>query len=203
MLQDIRDACRTFLRMPGFTATAALTLALGIGANTAIFSVVYALLLKPLPFRDPGQLIYVHDTSPTLPSSSMSWSKFVALRDGNRSLSALAATTFSSLTLSGRGEPLQVQAYRVSGDFFKVFDAAPLRGRWITPADDVPNGDGVVVISYGLWQRIFGADPAIVGTSIVADGKARTVIGVMPAGFGYPPRTEAWVPLAVTIQSTR
>src|SRR5437868_6381702 len=108
MLTDLRYALRTFARAPAFALTAAVTLAIGIGANTAIFSVVYALLLKPLPFRDADRLIYVHDTYPAVANASVSYPKFVALRDGNRTLTAFAATAPGGLTMTGRGEPQQI-----------------------------------------------------------------------------------------------
>ena len=198
MFHDIRHAARAFARMPGFTLTAVVTLALGIGANTAIFSVVYALLLKPLPFRDPDQLIYLHDTSPAVQSASVSWPKFVALRDGNRTLASLAAVRSpAALTITGGAEPQQIAVARVSGDFFKVFSVAPLAGRWIKREDDVPNGQPVIVLGHGFWQRVFGGERTIVGQQVIADGIARTVIAIMPPDFGYPARVDAWVPLAV------
>ena len=150
--QDIRYGVRTFLRQPVFAFTAVLALALGIGANTAVFSVVYAILLKPLPFADPAQLIYAHDTYPAVPLASVSWPKFVALRDGNRTLRSLAALAPGTATITGRGEPQQVFASRVSGDFFNVLGVPPLAGRLIGPTDDVPNGGKVIAISYALWR---------------------------------------------------
>jgi putative ABC transport system permease protein len=197
MWNDLRHAIRAFLRTPGFSATAILTLALGIGANTAIFSVVYAVLLKPLPFPDAGTLVYLHDTSPITPVASMSWVKVVALRDGVRTLSSMAAMTPGTLTLTKRGDPQQLQVLRVSGDFFTVLGVAPLAGRTITRADDVPNGNPVVVLGYGLWQGSFGGSPDILGQSIITDGITRIVVGIMPPDFVAPARGEAWVPLAL------
>ena len=157
---------------------------------------VYALLLKPLPFPNPDQLIYAHDTFPAVPLASVSWLKFVALRDGNQTLTALAATASGTLTISGRGDPQRVVTPRVSGDFFKVLGVAPLAGRGITPTDDVPNAAPVVVLSYGLWQRAFGGDMRIVGEAVTTDGVQRTIIGIMPPDFVYPAGAQAWVPLA-------
>jgi putative ABC transport system permease protein len=116
LIQDLRYGLRTFIRQPAFALTAILALALGIGANTAVFSVVYAVLLKPLPFSHPDQLIYVHDTYPAVTFASVSWPKFLALRDGTRTLSSLAAIGPASLNITGRGEPQQVIASRVWGD---------------------------------------------------------------------------------------
>src|SRR5262245_61599577 len=136
MLNDLRYALRMLAGTPAFTLAAVLTLALGIGANAAIFSVVYAVLLKPLPFPDSDQLIYAHDTFASVQQASVSWTKYVALRDGNRTLSAFGAMTNGAITLTGRGEPQQVTVARVSGDFFDVFRVAPLAGRTIRRDDD-------------------------------------------------------------------
>jgi putative ABC transport system permease protein len=201
LIQDIRFGFRTFVRQPSFAATAVLALALGIGANTAVFSVVYATLLKPLPFAHPEQLIYLHDTYPAVPSASVSWPKYVALRDGNRTLNALGAAAPGNVTLTGRGEPQQLTAMSVSGDFFTVFGVAPQYGRLIGRDDDVPNGGKVIALSYGLWQRRFGGDARIVGQTLTVDGQPFTVVSIMPASFNYPAGTEAWVPLALPATS--
>jgi putative ABC transport system permease protein len=197
MLNDLRHAWRSFLRAPGFTATAILTLALGIGANTAIFSVVYGVLLRPLPFPDAGALVYMHDTNAGTPVASTSWEKFVALRDGRQTLSSMAAMTPGTVTLTRRGEPQRLQVLRVSGDFFTVLAVAPLAGRTINRADDVPNANPVIVLGDALWKGSFGGSPAILGERIVTDGVARTVIGIMPPDFAAPARGDAWIPLAL------
>ena len=114
----------------------------------------------------PEQLIYVHDTYPAVPLASVSWPKFVALRDGNRTLSGLAALAPGNITITGGGEPQQVVAFSVSGDFFSVLGVGPAYGRLINRDDDVPNGGKVIALSYGLWQRRFGADPKVVGQAI-------------------------------------
>jgi predicted permease len=198
MVNDLRFALRMLARTPAFTLAAVVTLALGIGANAAIFSVVYAVLLKPLPYPDPQQLLYAHDYDPAAPSASVSWPKFLALRDGNRTLSALGAVAPGAITMTGRGEPQQITVARVSGDFFDVFRSAPLAGRAIARPDDDENAEPVIVLGYGLWQRAFGGNPAIVGQTIRTDGRSRRVIGIMRPEFVYPPRMEAWVPLAVS-----
>ena len=197
LIQDIRYGYRTFVQQPAFALTAVLALALGIGANTAVFSVVYAVLLKPLPFAHPEQLIYAHDTYPAVPFASVSWPKYLALRDGNRTMTALAALAPGNVTITGRGDPAQVIAYSVSGDFFNVFGVGPAYGRLVAREDDVPNGGRVIALGYGLWQRRFGGDPGIVGQSVTVDGQAFTVVSVMPASFNYPAGAEAWVPLAL------
>jgi putative ABC transport system permease protein len=197
LIQDLRYGFRTFVRQPAFALTAVLALALGIGANTAVFSVVYAILLKPLPFAQPEQLIYVHDTYPAVFLASVGWPKFVALRDGNRTLSSLASIAPRNVSITGRGDPVQLTAFAVSGDFFSVFGVAPEYGRPITRGDDVPNGGKVIAISHGLWERRFGGDPKIIGQTADVDGQAFTVVAVMPASFNYPAGAEAWVPLAL------
>jgi putative ABC transport system permease protein len=196
-IQDLRYGFRTFVRQPAFALTAILALALGIGANTAVFSVVYAVLLKPLPFDRPNQLIYAQDTYPAVPSASVSWPKFVALRDGNRTLSSLAAIAPNNVNLTGRGDPQQVIGYAVSGDYFTVLGVAPYLGRLINRDDDVPNGGKVIALSYGLWQKRYSGDPKIVGQSTTVNGEPFTVASVMPEAFNYPAGAEAWVPLAL------
>ncbi len=199
MLQDLRFAIRMLVRTPAFTMAAVSTLALGIGANAAIFSVVYAVVLKPLPFERPEQLIYAHDSYPAIQFASVSWPKYLTLRDSNRTLATLGAlATSGAITLTGRGEPQQLSVTRVSGDFFDVFRTAALAGRTIRRDDDDVNAEPVVVLSYGAWQRVFGGDKAIVGQTIRADGRSRRVIGIMPAEGIYPSRTDGWIPLAVS-----
>jgi putative ABC transport system permease protein len=197
LTQDLRYAIRSFVRQPAFTLAAVVALALGIGANTAVFSVVYAVLLKPLPYPRPDALIYMHDTYPAVTFASVSAAKYVALREGSRSLEALGAMTPANLTLTGAGEPEQVAGSRVSADLFDVMQVPPLHGRWFTAEEDLPNAAPVIVLSHGLWQRRFGSDPHVVGSAITVDGQRATVVGIMPPEFAYPGRTEAWVPLAI------
>jgi len=197
LIQDVRYGFRTFARQPAFALTAVLALALGIGANTAVFSVVYAALLKPLPFPHPEQLIYAHDTYPAVQLASVSWPKFVALRDGNRTLTGLAAIAPGNVTITGSGDPEQAIAFRVSGDFFPVLGVGPELGRWIGRDDDVPNGGKVIALSHGLWERRFGGDAKVIGQSVTVDGESFTVVSVMPESFNYPAGVEAWVPLAL------
>jgi putative ABC transport system permease protein len=196
LLHDLRYGLRTLVRQPGFALTAVFALALGIGANTAVFSVVYAVLLRPLPYPDPAALVYVHDTYPAVTFASVSVAKYVALRDRNSTLVALGAGSPVSLTLTGGGPPEQVGGSTVSADLFKVMQVTALAGRWFSAEEDAPNGNPVIVLSYSLWQRRLGGNRSIVGTPITVDGQARTVVGVMPQGFTYPGQTQAWIPLA-------
>ena len=199
LLQDLRYGFRGFLRQPGFSLTAILALALGIGANTAVFSVVYAVLLKPLPYPDPDALILVHDTYPAVPSASVSFAKLVALRQQTRTLSALGGFAPAGLTLTGGAEPEQIAATRVSADFFRALNVAPLHGRPFTDEEDTPNGPRAIVLSYGLWQRRFGGDPGVLNTAIPVDGVSRTIVGIMPDGRQYPTTTQAWIPLQLPV----
>jgi putative ABC transport system permease protein len=200
LIQDLRYALRTFVRQPIVTLTAIAALALGIGANTAVFSVVYAVLLKPLPYPDPDALIYVHDSYPAVRFASVGFAKYVALRERNRTLDALGAMTPIGLTLTGSGaEPEQVPASRVTADLFRTMRVEPLYGRWFTADEDQPGSAPVIVLGHALWMRRFGADPGIVGSAITVDGRSLTVTGVMPPGFTYPGRTDAWVPLKMSV----
>jgi putative ABC transport system permease protein len=197
MLHDLRLAFRSLRRTPGFTTVVVLTLALGIGANTAIFSVVNGVLLKPLPYRAPGQLMLVWEkNSRGNPRNTVSPANYLDWRDRNRSFSALADFGWSGITLTG-GSPEHVEGRSISPEFFRVLDVQPELGRLFTPEEDAPNGPRVLLLSHGLWQRRYGADPSIVGHTIpVAGGDAR-VVGVMPASVQSMPygNDQYWEPL--------
>lgn len=197
VLQDLRYGARGFLRQPGFTVTAVLALALGIGANTAVFSVVHAVLLRPLPYPNPDRLLFIHDTFPAVQSASVSFAKLKVLEGRTQTLSALGGMTPAGLTLTGSGDPEQISATRVSADFMPAIGVQPLLGRWFTDEEDLPNGPQSIIISYGLWQRRFGGDPGVLNTRIQVSGVSRTIVGIMPDGMGYPSTTAAWVPLAM------
>src|SRR5262245_14033846 len=197
LFQDLRYGLRVCVRQPLFAVTAIVALAVGIGANTAVFSVVYAVLLRPLPYPDASALVYVHDTHPAVRQASVSEAKYLALRERTRSLTALGAHAAANVTLTGYGEPEQIAGAAVSADLFRVLQVPALHGRWISSDEDRPNADPVIVLGYGLWQRRFGSDPAVVGHVVTIDGRGRTVVGVMPEGFTYPGQTQAWLPLAI------
>jgi predicted permease len=200
VLQDLRFALRMLARSPGFTAVAIVTLALGIGANAAIFSVVNAVLLRPLPYPQPAQLVVVPENRPqtALTGQGMSWPTFTELHDHSRSFSAVAGLAAHALTLTGRGEPSEVSTVSVTQDFFSLFGTSPLMGRVLLPEDGNRGAAPAVVLGENLWRSQFGADPAIIGKSITLDMRAFTVVGVMPAEFRTPffAQTEQiWIPL--------
>jgi predicted permease len=201
-VQDIRNGLRMLRKSPGFAAVAILTLALGIGANTAIFSVVNAVVLQPLPYAHANQLVVVSETSRSIPptaqiQSSESYMNFLDWQRDAKSFSALAAYQYNDLTLTGHGAPATIQGAMTSSSLFSTFGAAPLLGRTLEAQDDVKGAPRVVVIGEGLWRDQLGADPNIVGKTIQLDSESFTVVGVMPADFRYPdqtPPSEYWIP---------
>ena len=197
--QDLRLGMRMLRKSPGFTAVAALTLALGIGANTAIFSVVNAILLQPLPYKNPGQLLFLRESKPGAGVSGVSYRTFTELHDGNHVFTSIAGLGGHSLVLTGNGEPSEVSTLVVTSEFFSVLAAEPLLGRMFVAEDSQRGAAPVVVLSESLWRNRFGADSAIVGRSIALDMRSYTVIGVMPASFHSPFRNQpnqVWIPLA-------
>ena len=200
-IQDVRFGLRMLRKSPGFTAVAVLTLALGIGANTSIFSVVSAVLLRPLPYANPGQLIFVSEAKPEAGISGlgMSYPTFTELRDDNRVFSAIAGLGGHALVLTGHGEPSEVSTVVVTSEFFSVLAAEPLLGRVFVAEDGQRGAAPVVVLSENLWRDRFGADPRIISRSITLDMRPYTVIGVMPASFHTPflnQTNQVWIPLA-------
>jgi predicted permease len=193
--QDVKFGLRTMRRNPGFTAVAVMTLALGIGANTAIFSVVNAVLLRPLSYRDPARLVTVlHDGwKPVAPANFLDW------RERSRSFESIAAAQLWSLTMTGRDRPEQLNVLQTSAELFHVLGVDAALGRTYAAGEDQPGREHVVVLSHGFWQRRFGGDRGVVGQQVTLDGEAYTVIGVMPPDFQFAPfwatHAEAWLPL--------
>src|SRR2546422_7526063 len=187
LTQDLRSGLSQLRRNPTFAAVAILTLALGIGANTAIFSVVYAVLLKPLPFRSPGQLVRVFEANDRagIPAEGCSYPELLEWRRQNHVFSGMAVVQGHELTLTGRGEPMVAKVGDVTADFFSVLGVAPLRGRAFLPADDEQGAAPVAVLSEGLWRSRFGADPELIGRTIDLDKRSFTVVGVMPGNFRF------------------
>jgi putative ABC transport system permease protein len=199
-LQDTRYALRMLRKNPGFTAVAVLTLALGIGANTAIFSVVYAVLLKPLPYAKAEQLFNVFQVQPQAGVMGTGWSyaNFAEFREQNRVFSEMAGSQFHQLTLTGRGEPTVVSASVVTAELFTLFEEQPVLGRVFTAEDGRPGAPPVVILSETMWRRVFGAEANLVGSSIDLDKRSFTVVGIMPAAFRFPQLTESeqlWIPV--------
>lgn len=195
--QDLSYALRQLQRSPGFVAVAVLTLALGIGANAAIFSVVDGALLRPLPYPDAGRIVRVYEARDR-GRWTMSPPNFVDFRDGSHSFAALGAFTETSYALTDEGPAEQVQAAAVTPAFFAALGVRPRLGRPFTAAEGEPGAGDAVVLSHGLWEDRFGGKPGVVGRTIHLDGRARRVVGVMPRGFGYPGGARAWTPLSFT-----
>jgi putative ABC transport system permease protein len=193
--RDLRYAARNLSRSAGFTAIAVLTLAIGIGANTAIFSVVNAVLLKPLPFPEPERLVRVYENDETVRGTA-SPPNFVDWQRDNTVFEHMGAYVRTAVALTGIGEAKRVPGSAVTGDFFSVLRTPPMLGRGISPAEAAPGRDRVVVLSHGLWQRLLGGDPKVLGRVMQLEGREYTVIGVMPPEFEYPAGAEFWVPLA-------
>jgi predicted permease len=199
-LQDVRYALRMLRKSPGFTAVAVLTLALGIGANTAIFSVVYAVLLKPLPYAKPEQLFNVFEAKPQEGVKGTGWSypNFAEIREHNGIFSDMAGAQEHQLTLTGHGDPTVIDASIVTPELFSVFGQKPLAGRAFSSEDGKPGAAPVVLLSENLWRDIFGADPKVIGSSINLDKRTFTVVGIMPSAFRFPmimKSEQVWIPL--------
>jgi predicted permease len=204
LLQDLRQGARQLLRAPGIFAVAVLTLALGIGASTAIFSVVRGVLLRPLEYNDPSRLVAIFSAerggaetrNPSSPANFLDWS------EESRTMSDMTAAQPWSPTLMGRDAPVQLSALKATPSLFSLLGVRPMLGRTFPPGEVVGGPDRVVVLGYSLWERQFGADRGIVGRSIVLNGEGYTVIGVMPPNFQFPPfwatGAEMWVPLTFT-----
>lgn len=202
LTRDVRYGVRALRRTPAFTATAVLTLALAIGANSAVFTVVNSVLLRPLPFRDPGRLFLVSYMPTDLPfevSPGLADWEWLGYRSRERSFERVAGYARQAVTLSGAGEAARLPDARVSASFFQTLGVAPAIGRSFTPAEEARGRDGVVVLGDALWRERFGGDPAVLGTSISLDGIPHTVIGVMPPGFTFPAGSELWTPLVIEL----
>jgi putative ABC transport system permease protein len=196
LLHDLRSAFRALRHHPGFTLTAVLTLGLGIGANVAIFSVVNAVLLRPLPFEQPDRLVRVWGMHPQIGHESASLPDFLDWRAQTPSLASLSALSNTRFTLTGTGEPQMIRGAFVTADFFRTLGVAPLRGRTFATGEDRRAAARVVVLGEGLWRRRFGADPAVLGRSIQLNGAAYTVVGIAPASARIQGPVDAWATLA-------
>jgi putative ABC transport system permease protein len=199
--QDLRFGVRSLRRSPGFTAGALLTLAVGIGANTAIFSVVYAVLLKPLPFRHAGQLVSLFEAKPQngISSAFTSYDNLTEIRAQNHVFSELAGLTTHQLTLTGRGDPAAIDTAGVTPELFALLDTRPLVGRAFVPDDGKQGAPAVVILSEAIWRDRFAADPNLLGSSVNLDHRSYTVVGVMPSDpdiLFSPRQIQLWIPVA-------
>jgi len=204
--RDLVYAWRRLAQAPGFTTVAVLTLALGIGSTSTIFSVTEAVLLRPLPFRDPGGLVAVSQrgTDGQATGVPVSFTKYEAIRDQARTLDRVAVYYPLSVSLGGESEPEQVAAAHVSGDLFDLLGTAAARGRAFSADEQAPGGPDVAVIAEALWQRRFGGDPGRLGRTIRLDGRDVAVIGVLPGSFRFPPQVpepQVWLPRAFDVDS--
>lgn len=205
--QDLRYGLRTLRKSPGFTVVAVLTLALGIGANTAIFSIVDTVLLRPLPFKDPSRLISVHEGLPKMgyPKMGFSHPDFVVFAREQKSFDALGSFQSKHVEITGRGEPERISVSRVSASLFPMLGVQPILGRSFAAEEDSP-GHQLAILSYGTWQRRYGGDSSILGQTIQLDRQPYVVIGVMPRDFVFPPAglddigspADIWIPMATT-----
>src|SRR5687768_4673317 len=198
LLRDIRYGIRSLVKRPGFTVIALIALALGIGANTAIFSLVNAVLLRPLPFEEPDRLVWMWGNIRNATNrASVSPPDFLDYRHENRTFEEFAAsfTMPLALNLTGSGEPERLSAAGITGNYFQALGAKPILGRTFVLENEKPGNDQVVMLSYALWQKRFGGDPAIVGKTITLDGTTREVIGVMPQHFNFPRAAGLWIPI--------
>jgi len=198
LLKDLQFAIRSLVKRPGFTAITLIALALGIGANTAIFSLVNAVILRPLPFPESERIVWIYGNIRNGGNrASVSPLDYLDYRNQNKTFEHFAAsyTIPVPATLTGSGEPERLQASAVTGDFFRAFAVSPILGRGFTLDNEKPGQELVTVLSYALWQRRFGGDPAIINKSIVIDGKACQVLGVMGQDVAFPQTADLWVPL--------
>jgi predicted permease len=197
--KDIRYGVRSLLKRPAFTAIAVITLALGIGANTTLFSFVNGILLRPLPYKDPGQLVMLDENSlkQGIKSFGVSYPNFTDWRAQNHVFEDVAAYQRGTYSLVGAGEPEQLSGARITQGLFELLGVSPKLGRTINAEEDRPETNNAVLISHNLWQRRFASAENVVGQSLIVNGVPRTIVGVMPPDFKFPDTAELWVPMAL------
>src|SRR5713226_9494777 len=203
--RDFRYAIRNILNRPGFTAIAVITLALGSGANSAIFSTINALLIQPLPFPDLDRVVAIWDKDPGrgYEHNEVAMANYLDWRAQNHSFEQLALYRWWSTTLTGVETPERIQGFLVTANFLDAVNVRPIKGRNFSEEENQPGKDAVAIITYSLWQRRFGADPNIVNKTITTNGITRTVIGVMPEGFNFPKASEIYAPLPLSPELMR
>ena len=193
-LQDARYSIRSFLRTPGFTAAALITLALGIGANSAIFSVVNAVLLQPLPYSEPDRIVQMFRNSGGL-WGGQNAKRFMFFKDNMQSFEAFAAWRRTAFNIASGDNAEYVEAIAVSHDYFKVFGGRPLYGRTFEAGEDLPNGPDVAILGHSLWRRMLAGNPAVLGSAVTLGDRTFRIVGVMPEGFDSMRLSEIYVPL--------
>jgi len=205
LLRDLKFSARSLLKRPALTIIAILTLAIGIGANSAIFSVVNALLLKPLPFPDPDRIVALWDKVPSrgLERNEVAVPNYLDWRAQNKTFEQVGLYSWWSTNLTGTDSPERVQGFQVTPNFLDIVGVKPMMGRGFSAEEDQPGKEAVALLTYNLWQRRFGADANIVNKTISTNGISRTVIGVMPPDFNYPKGAEIYAPLPLTPELTR
>lgn len=197
LFEDVRFGLRLLRKNPGFTTVALLTLALGIGANTAVFSLVYAVLLRPLPYRDPSSLLILNETTPKVGTVSVSYPNFLDWRSESHAFSQMAAVHGMDFNLAGVVQPENISGDAVSPNFLAMMGVRPLLGRDFDASEEKAGTAAVVLLSYSLWQTHFGGDPNAVGRIITLDGRGFTVVGVLPANFRAPDKIDVMLPIGV------
>ena len=202
LLRDVRYGIRSLLKRPGFTSIAVLSLALGIGACTAIFSVVDGVLLRSLPYPDAERLVELREVTVTDGRISFAEPNFLDVRDRSRTLEAVAEYSGGLATVTGDSEPARANTFRVSSDFFRVLGAQPFLGRTFVREESKPGGMPAAVISYNFWRRVLGGKSDLIETTLKISDKAFTVVGVMPPGLGFPQDAEVWIPRELSIPET-
>jgi putative ABC transport system permease protein len=200
LLADLRYGIRNLLKRPGFSAIAIITLALGIGANSAIFSAINALLLKPLPIPNQDRVVAIWDRNPSrgVDHNEVAFANYLDWRAQNHSFEQLALERWWSTNLTGGDMPERTQGFLVTTNFFDLLGVKPAQGRNFLSDENEPGKEGVAIIAHSLWQRRFGSDPAIINKTINTNGIPRTIIGVLPEGFNYPKGAEIYAPIAMT-----
>jgi putative ABC transport system permease protein len=201
LLQDLRYGARMLAKSPGFTVIAVLTLALGIGANTAIFSVINSALLKPLPFKDPGQLVSLRETESAPGNFPLDGADYLDWQAQNKTFQAMSLYSYGSsmsFSSSGQGAPEAVAAISTQANFFDTLGVRPLAGRTFAKGEDAKGKNHVVILSYALWQRRFGGLADALGKEVELNSESYSVIGIMPSWFNFPPATDLWFPFDMT-----
>src|SRR5262252_8667861 len=194
-MPDLRYAIRVLAARPAFSLVAILTLALGIGANTAIFTVVDAVLLRPLPYRDPSGLMLLVEHTSQFQTLTTSWQNYGDWRDESRSFDTVAAVRSLTMTLTGDGEPDRVPAKMVTATLLPMLGVSPALGRTFAAADDRPGAAGVALVSDALWHRRFGGATDVVGRAVTLDNQSYTIVGVLPPGFQLLAAADVFVPM--------